>query len=243
MSAASKLVADALSDPDAIRKSRLHPMAILVAQSVYGSGHGLKGKLSWTPVPQVTMALERAFYHGFANIEPTGKNWLLGIDVSGSMSWGSPCAGNLSCAQVAAAMAMVTMRSEQNWYCHGFADTFRDLGLRADMTLREVLLRTHDMNFGSTDCALPMVYALQNRIPVDTFVVYTDNETGSAICPIHVHQALRQYRDAMNPKAKLIVMGITATGFTIADPNDAGMLDVVGFDTSAPSVMADFARG
>jgi 60 kDa SS-A/Ro ribonucleoprotein len=30
--------------------------------------------------------------------------------------------------------------------------------------------------------------------------------------------------------------------FTIADPNDAGMLDVVGFDSAAPSLIADFAR-
>ena len=28
--------------------------------------------------------------------------------------------------------------------------------------------------------------------------------------------------------------------FTIADPNDAGMLDVVGFDLATPQVMADF---
>ncbi len=28
----------------------------------------------------------------------------------------------------------------------------------------------------------------------------------------------------------------------IADPDDAGMLDVVGFDTAAPSVMSDFIR-
>ena len=35
---------------------------------------------------------------------------------------------------------------------------------------------------------------------------------------------------------------MTSNGFTIADPDDAGMLDVVGFDASAPPVIADFAR-
>jgi 60 kDa SS-A/Ro ribonucleoprotein len=39
------------------------------------------------------------------------------------------------------------------------------------------------------------------------------------------------------------VVGMTATEFTIADPSDAGMLDVVGFDAAAPAVMADFSRG
>ncbi len=46
----------------------------------------------------------------------------------------------------------------------------------------------------------------------------------------------------MGIPAKLIVVGMTATGFTIADPNDAGMLDVVGFDASAPAMIARFAR-
>jgi 60 kDa SS-A/Ro ribonucleoprotein len=35
---------------------------------------------------------------------------------------------------------------------------------------------------------------------------------------------------------------MTSNGFTIADPNDRGRLDVVGFDTTAPAVIADFVR-
>jgi 60 kDa SS-A/Ro ribonucleoprotein len=33
---------------------------------------------------------------------------------------------------------------------------------------------------------------------------------------------------------------MTSNGFSIADPNDAGMLDVVGFDSATPQLMADF---
>jgi 60 kDa SS-A/Ro ribonucleoprotein len=29
---------------------------------------------------------------------------------------------------------------------------------------------------------------------------------------------------------------------TLADPNDAGMLDVVGFDSGAPNLIAEFIR-
>ena len=29
---------------------------------------------------------------------------------------------------------------------------------------------------------------------------------------------------------------------SLGDPNDRGMLDVVGFDTTAPAVLADFVR-
>ncbi len=36
---------------------------------------------------------------------------------------------------------------------------------------------------------------------------------------------------------------MTATGFSIADPDDGGMLDVAGFDAAVPSLIAEFARG
>jgi 60 kDa SS-A/Ro ribonucleoprotein len=55
--------------------------------------------------------------------------------------------------------------------------------------------------------------------------------------------ALEQYRQKMGIAARLIVVGLTASPFTIANPKDAGMLDVVGFDGSAPQVMTAFARG
>ena len=35
---------------------------------------------------------------------------------------------------------------------------------------------------------------------------------------------------------------MTSNGFTLADPNDRGMLDVVGFDTTVPAVIANFVR-
>lgn len=41
----------------------------------------------------------------------------------------------------------------------------------------------------------------------------------------------------------MAVVAITSNGFTIADPDDGGMLDVTGFDASAPQVIADFAGG
>ena len=59
---------------------------------------------------------------------------------------------------------------------------------------------------------------------------------------MHPAQALRAYRDARGIPAKLVVVGMTSNGFSIADPDDAGMLDVVGFDPATPPVIADFAR-
>ena len=92
---------------------------------------------------------------------------------------------------------------------------------------------------GGTDCALPMIHAREQKIPVDVFIVYTDNETWFG--NVHPSQALRDYRRAMNIDAKLIVAGMSANSFTIADPADKGMLDIAGFDSNCPNLIRNFA--
>ena len=82
---------------------------------------------------------------------------------------------------------------------------------------------------------------MNRRWAVDLFVVFTDNETWAG--DIHPAQALRTYRERTGIAAKLVVVAMASNGFTIADPDDAGMLDVVGFDTATPQLVSDFARG
>lgn len=94
---------------------------------------------------------------------------------------------------------------------------------------------------GSTDCAQPMLYAKQKKLAVDVFIVYTDNETWAG--KIHPSKALQQYRKAMGIDARLIVCAMAANQFTLADPDDAGMLDMAGFDSTAPEIIRTFALG
>jgi 60 kDa SS-A/Ro ribonucleoprotein len=114
------------------------------------------------------------------------------------------------------------------------------LSISPRQRLADAVQAVSNLPFGGTDCALPMLYALEKGIEVDAFYVYTDNETWAGA--VHPVQALKQYRQNTGIPARLVVVGMTATGFSIADPNDAGMLDVVGFDAGAPAVMADFIR-
>ena len=83
-----------------------------------------------------------------------------------------------------------------------------------------------------------MVEALNRRWAVDVFVVFTDSETWAG--DVHPAQALRAYRERTGIAAKLVVVAMASNGFSIADPNDAGMLDVVGFDAATPQVISDF---
>ena len=238
-----KLAVAKLTDPVAIKKSRLHPLAVLKALKQYVEGKGGKGKLTWDPAAKISVALEDAFYLAFDGIEPTGKNIVVGLDVSGSMGgmWGGiQGLSGVTPREAAGAMAMVTVRSEPNHEIQAFSDSLVPVGITEKDRLDTVIKKMSALPFGATDCALPMLWAAQGKIPVDAFYVYTDSETWYG--NTHPHQALEQYRQKMGRDAKLVVVGMTATEFTIANPNDPGMLDVVGFDTSAPAVMADFTR-
>jgi 60 kDa SS-A/Ro ribonucleoprotein len=240
MSDAAKLVADKLGDQEHIRKSRLHPLAILLALKTYAAGHGEKGKLSWIPVDTINDALDSAFYLAFGNVEPANKRTLIGLDVSGSMS--STIAGTtLSCAEAGAAMAMIQARTEPQYQLMAFAESFRPIDISKASRLSDVVRLTKGLNFGGTDCALPMIQAQQKGWQVDTFAVYTDSETWAG--GIQPCQALVRYREKTGIPARLVVVGMTSGGFTIADPTDAGMLDVVGFDAATPQIITDFSAG
>lgn len=241
MSQANGSVIEALRDEAILKKARIHPIAVLSALVTYSSGHGARGQHSWEPVSQIVDALNGAFYKTFQNVETTGKRWLLALDVSSSMTWGE-IAGvpGLNPRVASGAMALVTANSETQYHTFGFAHNFVPLAISPRQRLDDVIRTISGLHFGGTDCALPMIYALQNKIPVDVFTIYTDNETwfGS----IHPFQALQQYRQKMGIPAKMIVVGMTATEFSIADPDDGGMLDVVGFDTAAPQIMSEFVK-
>ena len=228
-----------LTNADAIRASRIHPMKLLMASRQYQRGHGDKGKLSWMPELRVVEALDAAFKLAFGNVEPTGKRMMLALDVSGSMGTAVP-GTSISCRQASAAMALITCATEGSCSVVAFGAQLTPVAMKGDMTVSQAV-SVSDMDFGATDCALPMLHALENGIAVDCFVVYTDSETwfGS----VHPQDALQQYRAATGICAKLAVVGMVSNRLTIADPSDPHTLNLAGFDTSTPEVLSMFARG
>ncbi len=251
LGSATKLIREKLTDAEAIKAQRVHPVTALIAQRQYQQGRGDKGSLTWTVVPQIVDVLETTVELGFDAVEPTGKNFFLGLDVSGSMS--SPCGSTpyLSCCDATAIMALIAARTEPNYYIRGFTSGnggwasrsntgLHDLGITAKDTFKSAMGKTQKRNFGGTDCSLPMLDAIDQKLEVDVFCVYTDNETWAG--KIHPFQALEKYRQFSGRPAKLAVFGMAVNDFTIADPSDPGMMDFVGFDTASPTVLADFAK-
>jgi 60 kDa SS-A/Ro ribonucleoprotein len=251
MSDAAGTITARLGDRMALKAARVHPIALLAALKTYAQGHGMKGKNSWRPVASVVDALDGAFYLAFDNATTTGKRVMLALDVSGSMSGRVLGMEYLDCREASAAMALVTAATEPSHMFTAFTagsypsrwglrlgSGLSTLDISPRQRLDDVVKRISGLPFGGTDCALPMVEALKHGWLIDLFVIYTDNETWAG--SVHPAQALRQYRERTGIAARLAVVAMASNGFSIADPADAGMLDVVGFDAATPGLIADF---
>jgi len=228
-----------LRSEDELRSARIHPFNVLVAMLTYQQGHGQQGTLSWSPNPDITSALEDAFYMSIRYVDPTGKRFLIAIDVSSSMTSCVVGCNVLNARQAAAALAVVTACREQHCEIVGFSDKVVPIDVNPDMRLTEVTEAFANIDDGNTDCAAPISWAMREQKEFDVFIICTDSETGIGLIP--PAHALREYRQCSGiHRAKLVVCAFTSNGFTVADPQDRDMLDMAGFDSDGPAVINTF---
>lgn len=228
----------------------VHPWNVYNALATYGNGRGSLGDLTWTPVPQIVDALSALFYASFGEIRPTGQRFLLGLDVSGSMHGTHVTSGftksgrrieGVAAHIAAAVMSMAVARAEPNYAVVAFDRTSYPLTISPRQRIDDVVRTITRVGGGGTDCALPILWAAENNIPVDIFAVFTDNETWAG--QVHPSQALQEYRRVMGIQAKLAVVAMAANSCTIADPTDAGHINLVGMDSNCPLIISNFAGG
>lgn len=245
-------VAARLSDSERLRKARVHPVNVLVAQRTYASGQSARGESSWAPSRKIVDALDAGFYAAFGAVEPAGKRTLLALDVSGSMT--VPIANMpLTAREASAALSLVQMATEPDVEVVGFTSDHPGFGWgRRDAALSplpisprqrldDAIRAVSGLPFGGTDCSLPARWATEQGLDFETIVIYTDSETWAGAS--HPFQALEQYRQHVGHDVKQIVVGMTATSATIADPSDTSSLDIAGMDSSVPILITEFSRG
>jgi 60 kDa SS-A/Ro ribonucleoprotein len=254
MGSTTARVCHRLTDPELLAKARIHPINLLVAARTYASGQGARSEKTWTPSRPIVDALDAGFYAAYGAVTPTNKRLMLALDCSGSMTHaisGLP----ITAREAAAAIGLVTANVESSYEIVGFTagphpspygnrghgSGLVELSISPRQRLDDVLAVIDAVPFGGTNCALPMLRAIEHKLNVDAFVIYTDNETWHG--DIHPFQALQRYREVSGIDAKLVVVSLTANGSSIANPDDPGMLDVSGFDSAVPNVISDFARG
>lgn len=242
MSEGTKQVIAKLSDAEALRKQRVHPITLLQALRQYSVGHGERGSAAWKPVQRVVDALDDAFYAAFEYGEKSDESYLLGVDCSGSMFGakvnGSP---NLTAAEVAGVMALAVVKQQSNYWIGGFNTKMSELAISPKMRLDRVLQVMSDFDWGGTDVSQVALHGAQHNIVADKLVILTDNETYAGC--VQPTQALRDYRQKVNkPMAAQVVIGTSVSEFTVADPKDPLQLDIAGFDAAAPQIISQFGR-
>lgn len=231
-----------LRDSERIKRAKLHPIKILAALLTYQSGKSVRGSQTWEPLASVVDALNEAFYASFAHVEPSGKRILIAVDVSRSMH-GTQVNGipGLNCHTAAAAMAMVTARSEQQYHFIGFDTRAWTLPLSPSQRLDDVVKTIAAHGGGGTDCSLPFEWLVANKVDVDAIITLSDSETWagrSQPC-----QVLQRYRQQVGHPVRAINVQMASTHVSNNDPDDSLALEAVGFDTVTPSVIAQFIKG
>lgn len=243
----NSVVVDRLTSGDALARARIHPMDLYLALKVYSSGRSQpaprKSAQTWQPVGVITDALAQAYEMSFGAAEPSGRKLLVAVDSSGSMSrWSQVVSGGSplgTAYEVANAMAVMLARTEgSNVHVIDVDTAVHPSKITPRTSLSE--LASWQGSGGGTDMSLPFSWALDRRLEVDGVVVLTDHETWAG--RQHPVQALEAYRRSVNPRLRVVVVSMTATGMMIGDPADEGVLSVAGLDASLPRLITGFVR-
>ncbi len=280
------LVCAHITDPVVLKNGRVHPVALLTAMLTYKQGKGVKGSLSWTVNRSIVQALEDGFYVAFGNVRGTGKRIYHAVDCSSSMISATCALPHITACQAVSCLMMEAVRREYRYHAEKMAEwtsggsvgekpvyvqdvvlfntACREVVISPDAKLDAVMRLTNDNGCGSTDCAQPMIRALDKFTKsggksglYDLFVIYTDNETWYGAK--HPSQALDEYRAATGIDARLVVVATTPTNGTIGYSGGYGhrsildtsvpggmsplTLNIVGFDLNAPELIRNFACG
>lgn len=226
-----------LSNEEYITKSKVHPLFIANATIAYSKGKSRRDE--WTPIPLVIKALDDAFIYSFKNANSMNIPIDVAIDVSASMN--NKNGELLTAREVSAVMSSYFLHKENFVNVYAFSSGYTKLDL--PYNYRQIINQIDNMSFDYTDCSLPIKMALLEKRKVDLFIVITDNETNSRHSG-HASEYLKRYKQIINPKAKMVVLGVTATDCSIADPNmPDSMLDIAGFDSSISTIIEEFVKG
>jgi 60 kDa SS-A/Ro ribonucleoprotein len=225
-------------------------MDVYLAFRVYNSGWSQPDRRAeghiWTPVAEISDALEEAYELSFGHVQRSGKRMLVAVDSSGSMSgawgWGQLTLGGSplgSPYEVGCAMAAVLKRIE--------GGNVHVIDVDTQVHPSRITTRTRVREIGSwrpsgggTDLSLPFTRATKHKMEVDGFALFTDGETWAG--RQHVSQALATYRREYKSGARVVLASMVAVGHSIAEPEDAGVLDIGGMDAALPMVATGSQR-
>jgi len=215
-----------------------HPFEFLIARSVFERGKGVRGSLVWDVDAAVSQALAEGFGLAFGalDIYPEPRP-LVGLDVSGSMTWANAGGTVLTCVDAETALALVLAYQFPNARFLAYAHTDYPLQVHG-RSYEDVRADIARVQGGGTDCAIPIRFAAADA-SVTSVVSITDSETAAN------GYELGRLRDIQvrRPDFRHAVVGLAVNEISIADPTDPRQLDFVGLDASLPRMLALFLAG
>lgn len=232
-----QMVTHRITDRERLRRGRVHPLAVFLAQRTYAGGQGIRGHQTWEPIKELTEALDQAFTLTFEDLPTSDKAVHITVDVSGSMGV-AVRNSTLTAREAVGAMAYVLYRTYPNADFSMFATTVRKVE-RTKLASLAAATREFSHNGGGTDCAVPINKLGGAR---DAVVMLTDSQTWYGETN-HVCQAMETYRKQYNSQARLVVAETAAYGTSVVDPNDALSLGCVGFSSDLPTIISRFVEG
>lgn len=240
LSEGEKWAMAAITDQAKLIKDRIHPIHVVQALKVYNQGRSVKGDGTWTVNPRITKALEDAFYLSFKAVQPSGKRMVIAVDTSGSMQGNAVLGSDLFRAcEIAAIMAMVTVRTEPNAVVLGYDDQARQIPINANSSFADAM-RAVVGPPKHTCIAAPYQWAREHNVDVDGFMFISDNEVNAGPHPANTKAG---YERHVSHPVRTVMCATSLTDFTLADPKDPGSLDIAGFDSAAPSIVSQFLGG
>ncbi|XP_034233929.1 60 kDa SS-A/Ro ribonucleoprotein-like isoform X2 [Thrips palmi] len=304
-------IVDRLLDQTAIVESHLHPTQVYCAMKRYEchakNTHEFMEKLikmkkvekELKPAPKPSTKILDALNHLLNStlklLVPTGKRYLVAIDLSHNMkSWHCNGARDVAPAMAATLLALSLLHAEREVTVVAFPalpgappekelidpvnpvvqafipveqavnrrakkqrtagpihprktslEPMVPLTLEKDVSIADNLAKMMSESLhGPVEVCQPMVWAQQSKKPIDVFIVLTDYVTPRKRAFKDPAIALQEYRQQMNlPQTKLITCALASNELNVAAANDAGMLDIVGFNGKVARIIEAFSRG
>lgn len=232
------LVAERLSDPEALKRARAFPYQLLVAYVSTGK-----------EVPeQVREALQDALELSLGNVPRFAGRTVICLDVSGSMH--TPVTGQrrgattvVRCLDVAALFAAAILRTNPEATVIAFNDVVVDCRLNPRDSVMTNARLLASLPHGGTNCSAPLKKLNAAKAKADMVVYVSDNESWVDETQGRGTATMEQWAAfaARNPGAKLACIDLQPHGTTQAAERE-DVLNIGGFGDSVFELLELYAN-
>jgi len=242
----AELIAERLSDPEKIAKSRMFPYQLMVAYAMAGANKA---------IPQIVAnALQDAMEIATANVPDFGGKVYVFPDVSGSMhsavtGYRKGATSTVRCVDVAALVAATVLRKNPRAEVIPFESNAVETRLNPRDSVMTNAQKLASLPAGGTNCSAPLELLNQRHASGDLVIYVSDYESwidapqygrfGGSATKTMTEWASFKHR---NPNARMVCIDVQPYG-TVQAKERADILNIGGFSDQVFDVIAEFARG